>query len=724
MKNQLILIAFCWVVADNCAVGQTRTSPGVLDGDVQTQVRLTSQTAEETIFYVSTSGNDQHIGTKSQAFASIARAQLAARELRKSGYRNRIVIEILPGRYGLTQALSLEPSDSGASEKYPTIYRGSLDGPVEVSGGRRLVGWQVSPDRADLWRVRWKQNESSEIGTSRNVRQMWVNGRRAICAQSPDWWHFRQIKGVQESPTPEPNLVEHTITVNPDDLKSIQGLTESQWKGCEILVFHKWDTTREPIVAIDATAGKIVTRGRAMQAWNPMTAGCHYLFENCFHGLDAPGEFYAHADGWLYYQPREGEAMGTMDAVIPSLERLVDFRGTPEDPDQLVQYIRFENIHFRHADYAIPAEGIPPHQAAMACEATAINLVGSRGIQFIDCRFEQLGATAIWFRKGTTFCRMQRCRLFDMGASGVRIGEQNLLPESQAAGEIEVDNCIIQSGGRILPCAVGIWIGHSAGNFIYHCDVADFYYTAISVGWHWGYGDSGAKRNRISYNHLHHIGYRVLSDMGGIYTLGPSEGTIVDRNVIHDIYSSSYGGWGLYPDEGSTGIHFHNNLVYNVKDGGFHQHYGRENEVRNNIFAFSDEGQIAVTRAEPHRSFTFENNIVYFDRGRLLGYSGWNQDVNVEMNHNLYWRAGGEDFDFAGKSFLQWKQSGRDRDSIIADPLFVDPKRRDFHLRPGSPALTIGFQPFEYNAAGVYGDDDWKGLADRVRFPEPWQPDP
>jgi len=35
--------------------------------------------------------------------------------------------------------------------------------------------------------------------------------------------------------------------------------------------------------------------------------------------------------------------------------------------------------------------------------------------------------------------------------------------------------------------------------------------------------------------------------------------------------------------------------------------------------AFSEEGQIAITRAEPHLSFTFENNIVYWDEGRLLG---------------------------------------------------------------------------------------------------------
>ena len=83
-----------------------------------------------------------------------------------------------------------------------------------------------------------------------------------------------------------------------------------------------------------------------------------------------------------------------------------------------------------------------------------------------------------------------------------------------------------------------------------------------------------------------------------------------------------YGGWGIYFDEGSSGILAESNVVYRTTHGGFHQHYGETNVVRNNIFAFARDQQIQRSRNEPHASFTFVTNIVYFDAGNLLG-SDW-----------------------------------------------------------------------------------------------------
>lgn len=668
-------------------------------------------------FHVANGGNDNNPGTEQQPFASFERAKRAVREYRANNSEQPVVVTFQSGRYELEKPLKFDVADSGASLENPVTYQAAKDADVEISGGRVIEGWQPVPERPSVWKVK----VATPSKTKWTFDQLWVNGHPAIRARTPNWWHFNKLTSVAESPSP--NRVQHSFTVKPEELQLLKGLTEAELSKAQVMVFHKWDTTREALRSVDPATGTFETLGSAMQSWNPMTSGCLHYFENFAAALDSPGEFFLADDGWLYYMPREGEDLQKAKVIAPRIDRLIDIQGKPDDPKLHVQHVRFEGLNFRHAEYPIPTEGLPPHQAAMASNAVAINIVGGRDIHFYRCGIENIGTTAIWFRKGSQNCRVERCRLFDLGISGVRIGEKELSPEAERTGKITVDNCIIQSGGRIMPCAVGVWIGHSADNSITHCDIADFFYTAVSVGWRWGYGESGAKRNKIEYNHLHHIGYRILSDMGGVYTLGPSEGTSVSHNIVHDIYSTSYGGWGLYPDEGSTGILFECNLVYNVKDGGFHQHYGRENIVRNNIFAFSEEGQIAITRAEPHLSFTFEHNIVYFDQGRLLGYNGWKGGAKVEMHDNLYWRAGGKPFEFDGISFAQWQASGRDKDSIIADPKFVDPQRLDFRIQDDSPAMKIGFKPFDFHRAGVTGSEAWVRLATSIKFPKPYLSD-
>jgi parallel beta-helix repeat protein len=190
----------------------------------------------------------------------------------------------------------------------------------------------------------------------------------------------------------------------------------------------------------------------------------------------------------------------------------------------------------------------------------------------------------------------------------------------------------------------------------------------------------------------------MLSDMGGIYTLGVQPGTVIRNNLIHDISSFTYGGWGIYPDEGSSYLLIESNIVYKCKSSGFHQHYGRENIVRNNIFAFNREFQLMRTRAEDHSSFTMERNIVYFDQGGLLG-SNW-KGTGFTMRNNVYYDRRGPDISFADKSFSEWKASPQDLGSMIADPLFANPDNYDFRLRPESPALKKGFQQINMSTVG------------------------
>jgi hypothetical protein len=52
-----------------------------------------------------------------------------------------------------------------------------------------------------------------------------------------------------------------------------------------------------------------------------------------------------------------------------------------------------------------------------------------------------------------------------------------------------------------------------------------------------------------------------------------------------------------------------------------------------------------------------------------------------------------------------WQALGLDQHSVIGDPLFVNPAAGDYRLKPGSPALALGFKPIPVEKIGPYWDD-------------------
>ena len=347
---------------------------------------------------------------------------------------------------------------------------------------------------------------------------------------------------------------------------------------------------------------------------------------------------------------------------MPRLAQVVRLAGDPV-AGKFVEHMTFRGIGFAHtawyfdhktvgqqgaADIADREWSFKPdpsrsgfHQAAIGVPA-AVSGSGVRICTFDHCQILHVGTYGLELARGCQKNRITRCTLADLGAGGIKIGEVAIrgTPNDETAFN-EISDCTIADGGNQFPSCVAVWIGQSHDNLVTHNDIHGFWYTGISIGWTWGYGPSAAQRNTVEYNHVHHIGVKadgvepILSDMAAIYTLGNQEGSRIRFNRFHDIAALKYGGWGIYFDEGTTHMVAENNLVYRTTHGGFHQHYGRENTVRNNIFAFGRDAQIQRSRVEDHESFLFERNIVLWDQGALLA-GDWHQ-LNVRFDHNTYW---------------------------------------------------------------------------------------
>ena len=598
---------------------------------------------------------------------TLTAARDAARAQRRAGRSGPVTVEVRDGTYFLSETLVLTPEDSG------TVWQAAPGARPVISGGRVISGWKKGAKQI------WTADAPDPY-----FRQLFVSGRRAQRARTPNFGFYR-IDGDSSQDKP------FKLRFRGNDIRS-------QWASpgdAEVVALFAWADLRMPITSVDEVSHT------ATLAADPRPsnreADARYFIENTPDSLDFEGEWYLdRKTHTVSYWPLPGENMASEQIIAPALVQLVRLEGQPEQ-GRPVRDITFRGLQFAHADWSMDPKGYADTQAAEFAPA-AIDAAGAVDCTLEHCAVAHSGGYAVHFGRGSKRNQVLACELFDLGGGGLKIGEQTLSPDEnlQNYENVVADNHIHDLGLVYAP-AVGVWVLQSGRNQIVHNHIHDLFYTAISVGWTWGYGENQSKANVIEYNHLHNIGKQVLSDIGGIYTLGVQPGTRIRNNLVHDIDSFTYGGWGIYPDEGSSEMLIENNIVYNCKSSGFHQHYGRENVVRNNIWAFNRENQLMRSRAEDHVSFRFEHNIVYFDQGRLLGSNWKGQFV---MNHNLYFDTRSRDIRFADQNFADWRTGGHDADSLIADPLFVNAGNFDFRLQPNSPALKLGFQPIDMTTVG------------------------
>ena len=653
--------------------------------------------------FISPHGDDKNPGTREQPLATLTGARDNIRSSRLNGIKEPVNVIVMEGTYFMTEPLLLDATDTSEPGSAITFKAAAGAHPLFV-GGKEIKGWTKVTDK--LWKTHIA--EVQQFGWK--FEQLYVNGKRAVRAKTPNNGFFF-LKDVKETVLVKGNgrspvFATQRLNLYPNDVAHLNGLLKTDYSDAVLTLYHRWDNTRKRIATFDSDSAFMYIAGEGMKPWNTLDKLTRYTVENYRAALDTCGEWFLENNGDLYYMPLPGESPEKIEVMAPVLENLIVIKGSP---DKLIENIRFENLCFEGSSYRMPLWGNEPAQAAAPVDA-AIVLDYAAKIQFDGCEIRNTGNNAIWFRKACSYCSLTKCYLHDLGAGGVKVGE-TIIPkdEKDLTRFITIDNNIIRSGGYVFPCAVGVTLFQTSDNTVTHNEIANFRYSGVSVGWVWGYSHSPSKRNKIEFNHIHHLGWGELCDMGGVYCLGEAQGTTVSNNVIHHVFSFDYGGWGLYTDEGSTGVVMENNLVYACKNSGFHQHYGKENIIRNNIFAANIKGQLQATRVEPHLSFTFTNNIIWYNSGDLT-VNNWPK-INISTDYNCYWDTRSQDIMFGKTTFREWQKSGKDAHSIIADPRFVNPAAFDFTLKKSSTLKKIGFVPFDYSKAGVYGSEEWKSLA-------------
>ena len=122
---------------------------------------------------------------------------------------------------------------------------------------------------------------------------------------------------------------------------------------------------------------------------------------------------------------------------------------------------------------------------------------------------------------------------------------------------------------------------------------------------------------------------------------------------------------------------------------------GNDNRVENNIFVDGAQSQVYVSNfAENSTGLVFRRNIVAYTNPAAVLFATSRLDEHViRIDGNLYFHAGGKEPVIRGVvPWADWQKRGFDRNSVIADPLFLDPAHDNYTLRPDSPAFKLGFE--------------------------------
>ncbi len=644
-------------------------------------------------YYVSPAGSDSNEGTVSRPFATLQRAQQAAR-------RTPGTVSLRGGTYYLTQPLVFTDADSGTATR-PAIWAAYPGETPVLSGGLRLRDLHWKPGTNGIW--------STPVPADLATEEIFINGERQHLARYPNFNPSAQYFD---------GFAADAISTN----------RSARWANPAGGYYHAmhpalWGDFTWRITGKDPS-GKVTLEG----GWqNNRGAAAHkqYRFvENIREELDAPGEWFLDRSAHiLYLVPPPGLDLRRALIEATRLPNLVEFRGTAARP---VRFLTLRGLTFRHAARTVMDTREPLMRSDWAIyRGGAILLEGSEDCLIEDAFLDQVGGNAIFVNRYNRRDTFRRLHIARAGASGVcfvgdpaaarnplfnydRVQPLDAIdrtsgPKSNAyPADCLVEDSLIYLTGRVEKQTTGVLIQLAQDITVRHCSIYDMPRAGINIGdGCWGghviefcdifdtvkeTGDHGSfnswGRDRFWRPNVSEVNAWVAR-APGLPLLDAVKPVVLRNNRWRCDH-----GWDIDLDDGSTHYVITNNLCLH---GGIKNREGYQRVVDNNIMV--DSG------FHPHVWYAnsgdvFRHNIVWAEyQPALMPPPPWGQ----ELQGNLIHRAGATP---SPATRLQ-TQSGRDDNSIVADAQFVDAAHGNYRVREGSPALALGFVNFDLDHFGV-----------------------
>ena len=657
-----------------------------------------ASTEPATNLFVSLEGDDSNPGTIDRPLRTLKAAQASVRTLRKSS-AGTISVHLRQGTYYLDQTITFTADDSG-EQQAPVVYAPYPGERVVLSGGTRL-----NP----RWRPYRNGILQADVPPGTKTDQLFVNGRRQILARYPNY-------------DPQAKYLNGWA---PDAISPERVSKWSDPKGGYIHALHQylWGDMHFRITGKDAQGNLTYEGGWQNNRPKPMHAQYRFV-ENIFEELDSPGEWFLdETKNTLYFYPPAGMDLSSAVVETVRLKHLVEFQGSEVEP---VKWITLKGFVFQHASRTFMETRDPLLRSDWRIyRGGAIFLNGTEDCHIDACFFDQLGGNCIFVNRYNRRARISRCHIAEAGANGVsfvgdRAAVRNPLDSyddrlaitqlDMKRGPLTQDypaDCLVEDSliyrtGRVEKQSAPVEISMSMSITVRHVSIYDVPRAGINIGdGCWGghriefcdvfdtvkeTGDHGSFNSWGRDRWWDATGVDLDAVVDGPYKNLPVLDAILPITLTSSRWRCDHG-WDIDLDDGSTNYHITNNLCLN---GGL--------KLREGFYRVCENNVLVNNSLHPHVWFNdshdiFRSNIV-FTPYRPINIRNWGQ----EIDYNLLHQPGVEGTGTAAK--LQ-AQSSQDWHSVEADAQFVDPAVGDYRVKPGSPALALGFVNIDMHMFGV-----------------------